>query len=107
MSLVTLDEVKLQANLTDDDAEFYPKITQLIPVAQNKVINFLNRRVFDVDSLPEGDELLTHDMEVTEDIKHAIGAVIINYMESDNSFNSELLEDLLTALVGSYRVISV
>lgn len=103
MAFVTVSELKEHVRVTSDDVEFDRELRRNIDAAQAKVIAYCNRNIFEtVADLPA--EPAATDMVQDASIQRAIIEVAGYYFDNKGALDPGMIENMLEALVGQYRV---
>lgn len=105
MSFPTIYDLKSHLNITEDENEFDNELPRHLSAAEEKVKAYMNRTVYanesDVPAEPESGYIV-----VNESINRAVLEIAGYYFDAKGSVNSDMLNNMLEAIVGHLRMSS-
>lgn len=98
---LTVSNLKDHIRIEQDDYDFERELPRFLQAAENKVIKYINRNVF--NELPAEPE--ETDIVIDESIEAAILDVAGYYFDNKGAYDSEMIDSILDSSVGHLRVI--
>ncbi len=102
MLLPTVAALKEHLNLTSDETDFDNQCQRNLSAATQKVCSYLNRTLYETVPTDPAEGYLV----VNESVNRCILEIAGYYLDSKGSVNAEVIENILDAFVGQYRVVS-